>query len=78
MYVREPFRRQGVGRVLLHALMERAAALGYSQVRLDSAGFMHEAHALYRSAGFQEIAAYPESEIPAEFQAHWILMEKHW
>ena len=43
---------------------------------LDSARFMHAAHALYRSSGFQEIAPYPESEIPEEFRPNWIFMEK--
>jgi hypothetical protein len=27
------------------------------------------------SVGFREIAPYPESEIPAEFQVHWVFME---
>jgi hypothetical protein len=37
---------------------------------------MKAAHSLYRSAGFQEIDPYMESEIPPEFQRHWVFMEK--
>jgi hypothetical protein len=51
-------------------------AIGYPRIRLDSARFMKAAHSLYRSAGFQEIDPYPESEIPAKFQEHWVFMEK--
>ncbi len=61
--------------MLLEKLLSEAKEVGYSEVRLDSARFMHAAHSLYRSAGFQEIDPYPESEIPPEFQEHWIFME---
>jgi GNAT superfamily N-acetyltransferase len=76
MYVRPASRRQGVGRALLVRLLEEAGSAGYRCIRLDSAGFMGEAHQLYRSLGFQEIAPYAASEIPPEFQANWIFMEK--
>jgi ribosomal protein S18 acetylase RimI-like enzyme len=76
MYVRPEFRRKGVGLSLLNALVEEAKRAGYQSIRLDSARFMTGAHALYRSAGFREIAPYPESEIPSEFQEHWVFMEK--
>ena len=42
----------------------------------DTAGFMKEAHGLYRSNGLYEIEAYEGSEIPKEFQQHWIFMER--
>lgn len=74
MYVRPDARGAGAGRAILDALIEAARAAGYRRIRLDSAGFMVEAHALYRSAGFRAIAPYPESEIPAEFQRHWLFM----
>jgi GNAT superfamily N-acetyltransferase len=76
MYVRPAYRRQGVGRALLIQLLNEASAAGYRCIRLDSAGFMSDAHRLYRSLGFQEITAYPGSEIPEEFQKNWIFMEK--
>ncbi len=76
MYVRPPFRRAGVGHALVAELVAHAQAIGYHRLRLDSARFMHPAHALYRSVGFHEIAPYTGSEVPVEFQQHWIFMEK--
>ena len=76
MYVRPQFRRMGIGQTLLAELLTQARAIGYHHARLDSARFMHAAHALYRSLGFQEIAPYCESEVPAEFHQYWIFMEK--
>jgi GNAT superfamily N-acetyltransferase len=52
MYVRPPARGLGVGRAILQRLIDDARALGFKTIRLDSAPFMHEAHALYRSFGF--------------------------
>jgi GNAT superfamily N-acetyltransferase len=76
MYVRSTIRRRGVGQALLSRLLDEARAIGYQRVRLDSARFMKEAHALYRSYGFREIEPYEGSEIPNEFQVHWIFMER--
>lgn len=76
MYVRPGFRGKGIGRALLERLVHDARETGYPRIRLDSARHMKEAHSLYRSAGFQAIDPYPESEIPEEFQKHWIFMEK--
>ena len=66
MYTRAEFRRRGIGRALLEALIAEAQEKGYATVRLDSARFMKAAHSLYRSAGFHEIEPYAESEIPPE------------
>lgn len=76
MYVRPEYRGRGTGRALLESLLEEAKLIGYACVRLDSARFMKKAHALYRSAGFTEIEPYPESEIPSDFQKHWVFMEQ--
>jgi GNAT superfamily N-acetyltransferase len=76
MYVRPEARKRGIGRALLHQLLEEARQIGYEQVRLDSARFMTEAHRLYLTNGFREIQAYEGSEIPREFQKHWIFMER--
>ena len=76
MYVRPDFRGTGLGRALLDALLAEARQVGYATIRLDSAGFMKTAHALYRAAGFEEIEPYPESEIPPDFQKHWVFMQK--
>ncbi len=76
MYVRKEYRGLGIGRTLLERLIDEAKEIGYPKVRLDSAKFMEAAHSLYRSNGFYVIDPYPESEIPEEFQSHWIFMER--
>ena len=76
IYVRDAFRGHGIGRALLQGVIIEAREIGYIHLRLDSARFMHAAHKLYCSAGFEEIDPYPESEIPAQFQSNWIFMER--
>jgi hypothetical protein len=44
-------------------------------IRLESTGYMVNAHALYRSFGFKEIEPYPESEIPQELHVYCVFME---
>jgi GNAT superfamily N-acetyltransferase len=75
LYVKPAFRRKGIGKMLVEKLLEEARKVGYGMIRLDSTRYMVNAHDLYRSFGFQEIAPYPESEIPKEYHAHWIFME---
>jgi len=76
MFVRPTLRRTGLGGALLDRLVTEAKVSGYERIRLDSARFMEAAHALYRSRGFVEIDAYPESEIPDEFRSYWVFMER--
>jgi GNAT superfamily N-acetyltransferase len=75
MYVRPEFRRRGIGRALVDALISEAQEIGHATMRLDSTRFMAAAHSLYRSMGFREIEPYLESEIPREFQQYWVFME---
>ncbi len=75
MYVRPDHRGHGIGRSLWKEALSAAGQNGYTTVRLDSAGFMKEAQALYRSAGFDYIEEYPESEVPEEYRRHWVYME---
>ena len=58
LYVRPQFRRQGIGRTLAEAVIERAKRAGYKQMRLDTAPTMNAARNLYESLGFEEIDAY--------------------
>ena len=74
MFVRPSARGRGIGRLLLDRLVAAAHELGCDQVLLDSSRFMHAAHRLYRSVGFNEIEPYPESEIPTELRHHWLFM----
>jgi ribosomal protein S18 acetylase RimI-like enzyme len=74
MYVRPQYRRKGVGRALVAGLIDDARQMGCHTLRLDSAQFMQDAQALYRSFGFSLIPPYAESEIPEAFRAHWVFM----
>ena len=61
MYVRPPARSRGVARALLAALEDAARSLGYACVRLDTGPKQVHAQALYRSAGYAEVAAYNDN-----------------
>jgi GNAT superfamily N-acetyltransferase len=75
MYVRPNHRRRGIGGLLVDATVGAARQSQYSVLRLDSAGFMSDAHALYRSFGFRDRPPYDGSEIPPEYRQHWVFME---
>jgi GNAT superfamily N-acetyltransferase len=52
MFVRPSARGLGVGRAIVERLIADAHELGCHTVVLESASFMHSAHALYQSVGF--------------------------
>jgi len=52
MFVRPAARGRGAGRAIVEQLVADARALGCSTVVLESAPFMHAAHALYHRVGF--------------------------
>jgi GNAT superfamily N-acetyltransferase len=58
MYVVPHHRGTGLSRLTLAALEEAARDLGYIRVRLETGVHQHEALALYRSSGFEEIPRY--------------------
>ena len=53
----------GLGRMLVDAILAEAMRIGYREIRLDTLPTMIEAIALYRSAGFAEIAPYYDTPI---------------
>ena len=71
MYVRPAHRRKGIGARLILESIKRAREGSMSELRLDSAGFMSDAHRVRRSHGFIDIPPYDGSEIPAEYRTHW-------
>jgi GNAT superfamily N-acetyltransferase len=58
LFVREPFRGQGLGRRLAETIVETAVRVGYARMRLDTLERLTEAIMLYRSMGFREIKPY--------------------
>ena len=62
MFVLPTARGLGVGRAIVERLVADARALGFRTVYLESASFMHSAHALYRSVGFVSCDSYPGRE----------------
>jgi len=69
LYVRPAFRRFGIGRLLVQALMDRGLQAGYSNLVLDTLDDMEAARGLYASLGFEEIAPYYFNPIPG---AHYL------
>lgn len=72
LYVRPPFRRFGLGRLLAQALFDEARAAGYSVLLLDTLDDMEAARELYASLGFQEVPPYYYNPIPG---AHYLKAE---
>ena len=62
MYVVPARRGHGYGRLIVHALEARAAALGYRVVRLETGDAQPEAIAVYTSLGYERIAPYRECD----------------
>ena len=64
LYVRPAFRRFGLGRSLVEAIMAGARSLGYACVLLDTLSDMEAARSLYEDLGFEEVPPYYLSPIP--------------
>lgn len=72
LYVRRPFRRFGLGRMLAQALMDHAGGAGYSVMLLDTLDDMEAARGLYAALGFEEIPPYYFNPLPG---AHYLKAE---
>lgn len=76
MYVLPEARSLHIGSRMLDHLVGLASELGASVVRLDTAGFMVDAHRLYRSRGFSECPPYEGTEIGPHLHKHWLFFER--
>ena len=74
IYVREDHRGPGFGPILTQALLDRARALGYERVRVDTLPTMTAAIQFYQEMGFVPIPSYWPHPVPGalffEFTLH--------
>lgn len=63
LWVRAPFRGCGLGERLARTVIERATALGYERIRLDTLEHMDRAQRLYGQLGFHAIPPYYDSPL---------------
>jgi putative acetyltransferase len=64
LWVRAGFRGARLGELLAATILQRAADLGYSIIRLDTLAHMTHAQGLYAQLGFREIPPYYDNPIP--------------
>jgi GNAT superfamily N-acetyltransferase len=64
LYLRPQYRKQGIGRMLVEAILMEARSIGYRGMRLDTIEpKMKDAVALYQRLGFREIPPYRRNPI---------------
>ena len=64
MYVRDGYRRFGIGKKLAEICISKATKAGYEQMYLDTLDTMTLAVNLYRQLGFSEIEPYYNNPLP--------------
>ena len=64
LYVRSAYRKFGLGRRLVQAVIDAARAAGHRELRLDTLASMATAQALYCRLGFVEIPPYNDTHLP--------------
>jgi carbonic anhydrase len=69
LYVPRAFRRQGFGRALAEAAIERARNLGYRSMKLDTVPSMQVATSLYRTLG--SASSRPTASTRSRVRSSW-------
>ncbi len=72
LYVRQLYRRLGLGRQLAEAILDAAKVAGYDHLLLDTLSEMETARALYQDLKFTEIAPYYHNPIAG---AHYLKVD---
>ena len=72
LFVRRPFRRFGLGRLMAQRLIDDATQTGYSTLLLDTLDDMEAARELYASLGFEEIPPYYYNPVQG---AHYLKLD---
>ncbi len=72
LYVRNAFRRFGLGRQLAEAIIDTARVAGYRHLLLDTLSDMESARALYEDLGFEDIPPYYHNPIAG---AHYLKVD---
>jgi len=73
VYVRDQFRGQRIGRLMVEQLVATARNVGYGVMRLETTPFMKEAQTLYASIGFRSRGPY--RAVPKIFEPWTLFME---
>lgn len=76
LYVRPDHRGGGIGRALMTAVLDGAAADGFETLRLGVGPFLERARALYESLGFEPIPPYERTGAPEAIHDEWGFMER--
>ncbi|NIJ22084.1 GNAT superfamily N-acetyltransferase [Sphingomonas naasensis] len=74
MFVDPDYHGAGAGRALAEAVIERARALGYVRMLLDTGPAQKEAQGLYRALGFRDVAPY--YDLPPLLRDWLVFMER--
>ncbi|NLW70981.1 MAG: GNAT family N-acetyltransferase [Eubacteriaceae bacterium] len=61
LYVREQYRKRGLGTALAKAVIERARQIGYKKMLLDTFDTLGDAVRLYEKLGFKQTEQYNDS-----------------
>lgn len=72
LYVHPAFRRLGLGRQLVEAILDAALMAGYDSVLLDTLDDMEIARAMYEELGFKEIPPYYHNPLAG---AHYLKVD---